>query len=59
MKEIADTRSPSEFGEAEITELVAVFYRRVREDEMTGPMYPTDDWDGSDKRQFTFDAVRQ
>jgi len=40
MNEIADTPSPSEFGEAEITELVAVFYRRVREDEMTGPMYP-------------------
>lgn len=30
--------------------MVAGFYRRVREDELIGPMYPDDDWQGSEDR---------
>ena len=49
-----DTPSPAEFGEAEITDLVAAFYRRVRTDDLIGPMYPDDDWEGSEKRLRDF-----
>lgn len=30
--------------------LTAAFYRRVREDEVLGPMYPEGDWEGSEAR---------
>ena len=49
-----DTPSSAEFGEAEITDLVAAFYRRVRTDDLIGPMYPDDDWEGSEKRLRDF-----
>lgn len=49
-----DTPSPAEFGEAEITALVAAFYRRIRTDDLIGPMYPDDDWEGSEKRLRDF-----
>ena len=49
-----DTPSPAEFGEAEITDLVAAFYRRIRTDDLIGPMYPDDDWEGSEKRLRDF-----
>ena len=49
-----DTPPPAEFGEAEITDLVAAFYRRVRTDDLIGPMYPDDDWEGSEKRLRDF-----
>ncbi len=34
--------------------LVAAFYRRVRVDDLIGPMYPPDDWEGSEKRLADF-----
>ena len=49
-----DTPSPDEFGEAEITDLVAAFYRRIRTDGLIAPMYPDDDWEGSEKRLRDF-----
>ena len=49
-----DTPSPAEFGEPEITAMVAAFYRRVRTDDLIGPMYPDDDWEGSEKRLRDF-----
>ena len=49
-----DTPPPAEFGEAEITDLVAAFYRHVRTDDLIGPMYPDDDWEGSEKRLRDF-----
>jgi hemoglobin len=41
-------------GEAGIRKLVAAFYRRVRNDDLIGPMYPEDDWDGSEERLAEF-----
>ena len=49
-----DTPHSAEFGEAEITDLVAAFYRRIRTDDLIGPMYPDDDWEGSEKRLRDF-----
>ena len=49
-----DTPSPAEFGETEITALVAAFYRRIRTDDLIGPMYPDNDWEGSEKRLRDF-----
>ncbi len=37
-------------GETGIRELVAAFYRRVRTDDLLGPMYPADDWAGAEQR---------
>ena len=41
-------------GEPGIRRMVAAFYRRVREDDLIGPMYPADDWDGSEERLAEF-----
>ncbi|MFT4176579.1 MAG: globin [Luteolibacter sp.] len=41
-------------GEQGIRDLVAVFYRQVRTDDLLGPMYPPDDWEGSEERLAEF-----
>ena len=38
--------------------MVAAFYRRVRVDDLIGPMYPPDDWEGSEKRLADFIVYR-
>jgi hemoglobin len=43
-----------ELGEPTLRALVASFYRRVREDEIIGPLYPQDDWSGAEKRLADF-----
>lgn len=37
-----------------IGRMVAAFYRRVREDDLLGPMYPAQDWEGSEERLREF-----
>ncbi len=49
MNEIHD-----QIGEEGISAFVAAFYRRVKEDDLIGPMYPADDWEGSEKRLRDF-----
>jgi hemoglobin len=44
----------AELGEPALRALVAAFYRRVREDEIIGPLYPQDDWAGAEKRLADF-----
>lgn len=41
-------------GENGIRRMVAAFYRRVRTDDLIGPMYPEHDWDGSEERLAEF-----
>ena len=41
-------------GESGFTPLIAAFYRRVREDDLIGSMYPDDDWEGAEKRLRDF-----
>lgn len=41
-------------GHATFTKLVHRFYQGVRTDELLAPMYPRDDWDGSEERLRTF-----
>lgn len=41
-------------GENGIRQMVAAFYRHVRTDELIGPMYPPDDWDGAEERLAEF-----
>ena len=41
-------------GEDGIRRMVAAFYRRVREDDLIGPMYPDGDWEGSEERLAEF-----
>jgi hemoglobin len=48
-----DTLCPA-VGEATLRSMVAAFYRRVREDDLIGPMYPPDDWTGAEKRLADF-----
>jgi hemoglobin len=37
-------------GEAGFARLVAAFYQRVQGDDILGPMYPPDDWEGAEQR---------
>lgn len=48
------TESQPNFGEAEIQRMVAAFYQRVRQDELIGPMYPNNDWEGAEQRLRDF-----
>ena len=41
-------------GDGPFTRLVAGFYARVRADDLLGPMYPADDWDGAEARMRGF-----
>lgn len=41
-------------GEEGLTNLVAAFYRRVRTDDVIGPLYPPDDWQQAEKRLCDF-----
>jgi len=41
-------------GEEGFTRLTAGFYRRVREDDLIGPMYPDHDWSGAAERLRDF-----
>jgi hemoglobin len=50
--------SPAEFGEEKIAAMVAAFYRRVRTDDLIGPMYPDNDWEGSEQRLRNFIIFR-
>lgn len=43
-----------ELGEAGFRSLVAEFYRQVRNDDVIGPMYPNDDWEGAEQRLCDF-----
>lgn len=45
-------------GEDGFVRLVAAFYRRVREDDLIGPMYPPDDWEGAERRLADFLVFR-
>lgn len=41
-------------GQQGIADLVAAFYRRVPADDLIGPMYPDDDWEGAEQRLAGF-----
>lgn len=43
-----------QIGEQGITDLVAAFYRIMKEDDLVGAMYPDDDWEGSEERLRDF-----
>jgi hemoglobin len=45
-------------GQVGLRELVAEFYRRIRTDDLIGPMYPQDDWAGSERRLADFLCFR-
>jgi hemoglobin len=49
-----EQRVAEEVGGAGLDAMVARFYRRVREDALIGPMYPDDDWEGSEERLRLF-----
>jgi hemoglobin len=44
----------SRLGDDGLTRLIAAFYRRVREDDVIGPLYPPDDWDNAERRLRDF-----
>ncbi len=43
-----------EVDEAAFTDLAAAFYRRMKLDDLIGPMYPPDDWAGAEERFASF-----
>lgn len=44
----------SELGAEGFDRIAAAFYRQMRVDDLIGPMYPADDWEGSEHRFATF-----
>jgi hemoglobin len=52
--DLMDTQVYAVIGEEGFTKLVAAFYRRVPLDPILGPMYPADDWVGSERRLRLF-----
>jgi hemoglobin len=49
-----EQRVAEEVGAGGLDAMVSAFYRRVREDALIGPMYPDDDWAGSEERLRLF-----
>jgi hemoglobin len=49
-----NTEIDPDFGEQGFSDLVAAFYRRVRTDDLIGPMYPKNDWEGAEQRLRDF-----
>lgn len=47
-----------ELGAEGLNRLTAAFYARVKTDDLLGPMYPADDWEGSEKRLREFFCFR-
>jgi len=45
-------------GVVGIRDLVAAFYRHIRTDDLLGPMYPQDDWEGAETRLADFLCFR-
>jgi len=45
-------------GEEGFTNLVAGFYRRVKEDNLLAPMYPDSDWENAERRLRDFLVFR-
>lgn len=45
-------------GEEHLRQMVAAFYRRVKTDDLLGPMYPANDWEGAEKRLADFIVYR-
>lgn len=44
--------------EEKIRAMVAAFYRRVKQDDLIGKMYPPEDWEGAEKRLADFIVYR-
>ncbi len=45
-------------GQIGIRNLVAEFYKRIRHDDLIGPLYPQDDWEGAERRLADFLCFR-
>ncbi len=54
MNEPAEPTVYDLIGESGFARLTAAFYRRVRADDLLGPMYPQHDWDGAEQRLRDF-----
>jgi hemoglobin len=39
-----------QIGESGLASLTAAFYRRVKSDDLIGPLYPESDWEGAEQR---------
>jgi hemoglobin len=47
-----------EVGAEGLAAMVAAFYRRVKTDDLIGPLYPPDDWPGAEQRLREFFQFR-
>jgi len=52
--ETLEVKVAREVGAEGIAKMVAAFYVKVRTDDLIGPMYPDDDWEGSEERLRDF-----
>lgn len=48
----------AQVGESRLRQMVTAFYQKVRMDDLIGPMYPDQDWEGAEKRLADFIVYR-
>lgn len=58
MIQLSEAQVFERLGEEGFSRLVAAFYRRVRADDLIGPMYPPHDWEGAERRLCDFLVYR-
>lgn len=47
-----------QIGEDGFTRLIGAFYRQIPDDDILGPMYPANDWEGAEERLREFLVFR-
>lgn len=47
-----------QLGESGVRQFVNEFYKRVRNDDLIGPLYPENDWEGAERRLADFLVFR-
>lgn len=52
--ETLEVKVAREVGADGIAKMVTAFYEKVRTDDLIGPMYPGEDWEGSEERLRDF-----
>ena len=55
---IEDVDVFAQIGEEGFRDLTAAFYKRVKQDDILGPMYPDNDWEGAEERLRDFLVFR-
>ena len=54
MDALSEEKVFSQIGEVGFSRLIGAFYRRIKTDDLLGPLYPPEDFDGAEQRLREF-----